>query len=167
MTDKEIFEHWDEIKFNKFPNRPPGISSVSYKHLQKLALQYLLSKTKPVEENTYLDFEVDLDYPLPKSTRQIEIELDPGDREPELSFHYTNGEGASNLWIDIYNMHEDYYYINEGGGGYDDFYDYYYIVPKKDFDIYDLLSKLVTATTEDAKKFGFFCGNAKLKFRWW
>ena len=167
MTDKEILEHFDEIKFNKFPNRPPGISSVSDKHLQTLALQYLLSKTKPVEENTYLDFEVDLDYPLPKSTRQLEIELDPGDEEPDLSFRYTNGEGATNLWIDIYNMNEDYYYINEGGGGYDGFYGYYYIVPKKDFDIHDLLLKLVTATTEDAKKYGFFCGDAKLKFCWW
>ena len=166
MTDKEILEHFDEIKFNKFPNRPPGISSVSDKHLQTLALQYLLSKTKPVEENTYLDFEVDLDYPLPKSTRQLEIELDPGDEEPDLSFRYTNGEGATNLWIDIYNM-EDYYYINEGGGGYDGFYGDYYIVPKKDFDIHDLLLKLVTATTEDAKKYGFFCGDAKLKFCWW
>lgn len=166
MTDKEIFEYWDEIQFNKFPNRPPGMSSVSYKHLQKLALQYLLSKTKPVEENTCIDFEA-IDYPLPKTTRQIDIELDPEDEEPRLSFHYTNGEGASNLWVDIYDMHEDYYYINEGGGGYDGFYDYYYIVPKKDFDIYDVLPKLVAATTEDTKKYGFFCGDAKLKFCWW
>ena len=181
MTDKEIFEHWDEIKFNKSPKYPPAPPHEEMndeellafrERLQALAQQYVLSKTVTVE-NPHLEFTA-VDYPLPNSTRRLEpdFELDLADVRPTLHYSFANAAALANQDIYIYNMSDDYYYLEYSRCGYEDDgkceeeLNKCYIVPKKDFDIYDLVSQLDAATTAYKKKYGFFLGSAKLEFEW-